>query len=220
MDIVIILVLAVISTLIAVILFSKVVLEITYKKNELDQQGEIWVKYWFFKWRVMPREIEHYEKEKALAEEEPDEEGTYWGKMKEFAAIFDCVKDDIVDILHYLTKNRILIDKFDFEFIFGLDDPMTTGMVNGLAYAVVYNILAVIHHHATLYESEINIRPDFDQVCHRVRVHCILHLKNVHIIAIIVKFVKLYYKLKKRQKKGSKNYVRTSNSRSNGHSHV
>lgn len=80
---------------------------------------------------------------------------------------------------------------------------MYTGILHGIICGVVYNILGVVHSHSTLKKHSVNITPDFDNVCHSIHFNCILKLKNVHIIFILIKGIKIYKKLKK-EMKGSK----------------
>jgi hypothetical protein len=202
LNIVIIIILAVIFLLLGIWFFSSVYVELIYQKNELNQKAEVLVKYHFFKKKIAPPDTKKKKKSKKAEKNKESLEKQssfdyYKNKTEEALRVFNALKEDIADILKYCRERLITVERLDFDFVFGLDDPMYTGMANGLIYGAVYNILAFIHNNSGIRKSSVNITPDFDRECHNIKFHCILRLKNVHIIVIIVKTVKMYYKVKK-----------------------
>lgn len=201
-----IIVLAGFLSLLCIFLFTSVIVDISYEKNELVGKGEIYVKYLFIKKKLAP--VSRKKENKAEEEETKKEEKKggfeyYKGKLTAIPQIFEALKGDLQELLRFCSKRLIRLKSLDFEFVFGLDDPMYTGIVNGLAYGVVYNILGFVCHNMTVEKKNINIVPDFDRECFGIKLNCILRLKNVHIIVIIVKLIRIYYKLKKTVKKPS-----------------
>ncbi len=198
---------AAIIGLVAVLIFlifslTSVRVELVYEKNELNTVAQIYVRYLFIKKKIMPGFKKKNKKRKKDTKKQAGIE-YYKNKITRILKIFEEIKEEFIDILKYCSKKLIVIEKLDFDFDFGLDEPMDTGIVNGLSYAAVYNILGVMHNYITIKKCNINISPDFERVCHRLKFNCILCLKNVHIIVIIVRTVKMYSKLKKNIKKGS-----------------
>lgn len=195
-------IIAVILILICAWLFSSVRLEMSYQKNELASEGEIWLKYLFFKIRLVPGKEKKSDKENKDGEQKKNSADfdSYKRKISDILRIFGLIKDDILDILRYCTKRMIVIKKLSFGFEYGLDDPMYTGILNGIIYGAAYNIMSVIYHNANVEKFDIDIKPDFNRVCHSLKADCILYLKNVHITVIIVKALRLYFKLRKLSK--------------------
>lgn len=191
----IILFFAILLILVFIWMCSAVFLEISYKKNELAKESEIYVKYLFFKKRIGTKKKKKNQDEKKSADFE-----FYKKKTENILYIFSFIKKDVLKILNYCTKHLIVIKYLNFDFEYGLDDPMYTGILNGIFYGVAYNIMSVVYHNMTVDKFAINIKPDFERVCHSMKADCILRLKNVHIIVIMVKIVKLYFKLKMRMK--------------------
>lgn len=188
--------------LICIWLFSSVYLEISYKKNEICANGEVWIKYLFLKKKIMPAKTKDKKEKEQKQKSESFE--TYRKKTADILHIFSMIKKDILDILRYCTKHMIVIKNLTFDFEYGLQDPMYTGILNGIFYGAAYNILSLVYHNANVEKFDINIKPNFDKVCHRLDTNCILRLKNVHITIIMVKTVKLYFKLKRKMKKERK----------------
>lgn len=199
MDIVLIIIGILLLLLLGMWLFTYIDIEILYEKTDLDKRADIVIKYLFFKKRIGKADKKDKKKKESAPKEKKGIE-YYKEKINLLEKLFEEIKDDIIDILKFSRERLIRIKKLDFDFIFGLDDPMDTGIVNGLSYALCYNILGVIHQNSYIEKSNINITPDFDNVCARLRFNCILRMKNVHITVIIVKAIKVYYKLKKAAK--------------------
>ena len=111
--------------------------------------------------------------------------------------MFNAVKDDIIKILDFASARLVKIQKLDLDIKFGLDDPMETGILTGAVNGAVYTILGVVHNHSYIEKCDINITPDFENVCHSVRFDCIIRMKNVHITVILIKILKVVKKIKK-----------------------
>ena len=199
MNIVWIIISACIAALVLIFLFTYIKLEVYAEKSDLTGEFEVWIKYLFIKKCIMkPR------KEKENKEEKKDESvkkekslSEYKIKIGDFLKLFGKIKWDIKDILEYCTKKLIIINKIDLNIEYGLDDPMETGIANGLLYGAIYDILGFVHNYSKIESCNININPNFNKVCNRIEFRCILKLKNVHITVMTVKVLKLIKKIKK-----------------------
>ena len=189
-------ILIIIMLVLAVALFAWVTIEIDFKKNELNKSAEIWIGYLFFKKKVYPPKHKSVNKKKEQSKQQSGD-AKYIDYVKRMLKSFEILKDDIVEILRFCSDKMIRIKSIEFDFAFGLEDPMYTGLANGLIYGTVYNILGIIHNNTRLESCHVDIAPDFERVCHNLRFHCILHLKNVHIIVMVVKAAKMYGKIRK-----------------------
>lgn len=186
----------------AAVLFAWVTFEINFEKNELNKNAEVFVRYLFIRKRIYPRPVKKKIKEKPEKSQSGEKDINYIEYIKKAAENFELLKADFTELMEFCAVKMIKVKELEFEYLFGLEDPMYTGMANGLIYGVVYNILGIVHNNMRIERCRINIVPDFDKECHNIRFHCILHLKNVHIIVMIIKVVKMYSRLKKSVKSG------------------
>ena len=110
------------------------------------------------------------------------------------------VEDDIADILTFAKDRAVKIKKFDFLMNFGTGDAMETGIITGGAYGVIYNVVALLDNNLTVKKCDININPDFEERFLAVSAKCILEVRNVHIMIMIFKVLKMYLKINKMSK--------------------
>lgn len=181
---------SVLVLLAAVWLFTYITLEIHAEKKALTGSVSIEIKYLFFSKKLNGQKSEHTETKSANLNE-------YKGMAKNAAKIFKETKSDLAEILKYCADKAISFKKLGISLKFGLNDPMETGLANGILYGIVYEILGFVHNLAHIENCVVNINPNFDEACFSAEFDCILKLKNVHITVIIVKLVRLYKKIKK-----------------------
>ena len=103
----------------------------------------------------------------------------------------------MVDILHYASEKEINIRKLTFFLDFGMKDPMNTGISTGAIYGVIYNMLALLNNAFEVEECDVKINPDFERKHLDITSQCILKIKSVHIIIIVFKVLKMYFKITK-----------------------
>lgn len=187
-------VICIIVILLAVWLLTYVTIEIYAEKNKLNGGASVWVKYLFFKKQITGSKKEKTEKTKKNDSEE------YKIKADKSLKIFNALKGDIADILKYCQEKLIIFEEIDISVNFGLDDPMETGIANGILYGLIYEILGFVHNNSHVKKITTDIVPDFEKSLFAARFKCILKLKNAHITVMLVKMVKLYKKLKKIKK--------------------
>ena len=183
-----------IAVILFVILFTHVRLRITYKKSGAGSVGSIYIQYLFIKIRIYPQKKKT---DKEGGEKPQKELSEYQLGIKKILRLFEEIKDDIIKILYYASERLIRIENLNFNFKFGLDDPMDTGILTGAVNGAVYTVLGVVHNHSYIENCDINITPDFDNVCHFLKINCIIRMRNVHITVILIKIIKILIKLKK-----------------------
>jgi hypothetical protein len=72
------------------------------------------------------------------------------------------IKKLIYDILGFMFKRGIKINKIDIKLILGSEDAMLTALAYGGVSAFVYNAVAVMDRHMMLNKHKIELRPDFN----------------------------------------------------------
>lgn len=181
--------------IITVILLLPIRLYISYIKDENNSVSSIDLKYAFFKYRIYPDGKPKKTKEKAEKPESSFEEKKT--KIDEYIRIFNGIKNDVVKILDYASARAIIFEKIGIDVEFGFEDAMHTGIFTGVLNGFVYSILGVIHQRALLEDMNVNIQPVFGNICFKTQIHCILRIRNVHIIIVAVNVLKLLRKMKK-----------------------
>lgn len=189
----------IIVLIICLFLFVPFQLHILYQKDVVINKMDVKIKYLFFTFHLVPNK---QKKNKTLSEKEEQKKSTLSFDdvkqiLKQFEKNFNLIKEDIIDILHFLMRHAVVIQTIRVHLNIGLDNAMTTAMSVGTANALIYNILALIHQYSNIQNWDVNIIPDFDQKHFDVETECILKIKNVHIMIIAIKGLKLYFKLKK-----------------------
>lgn len=194
------LVIFVIAALLIFFLFTDTRLEIYAEKSGKDGDFSVWIKYLFIKKCIFkPNDKKDKNNKKSEIENVSKKKpsfGEYKEKIKSVRKIFEIVKGDVRNILVYCTEKLIRISDFDLNIKFGLDDPMETGIINGILYGVVYDILGTVHNYSRIEKCTVGIEPDFNNVCFALRFDCILKMKNAYITVMIFKILCLLRKIK------------------------
>lgn len=187
-----------IAALIAVLLLIPLYISIRYVYNEKSGIARIHLKYLWFRINLVPRSKKK-NAEKTKKKKKTDgakKEGMTVSKLKGYAQSVVAVWDDICEVLEILTKKAVCIKELGVYSKFGFDDPMTTGLVTGAANAFVYNIISVIDNNSNLERYNVSLNPDFDNPQLSVRLQSIIKIKNVHIIVIVIKLIRIFFKIK------------------------
>ena len=72
------------------------------------------------------------------------------------------VKKMIYNLLGFMFKRGIRINKIDIKLVLGSEDAMITALAYGGVSAFVYNTVAVMDRHMLLDKHKIELRPDFN----------------------------------------------------------
>ena len=194
---------AVIALVIAVILLLPIdsSAELWYVENEGG--GEFSLKIAGIRLRL-PSKKKKEEEKKETAQKNGDEETGERGfpGMAAIKGYWDGLKTPIGDLWRFILRRGVQIRNVELELDYGLDDPMDTGMMNGLLYTAVYSGLALMHRHMTVSDWNIRITPDFDNKKVNVRFLCILRTRIVHIINIGARAFMIILKYRKLSEKG------------------
>lgn len=165
--------------------------EFEFKKSGAEKKSEVKIKYLFFTFK--PKEKPQKEKTK----KEKPKEKTKKKSIGEWFSLFKLIEDDIIEILQYAKKHAVSVKYLKFIMDFGMADAMQTGIATGAAYGTVYNVLGFLNRNIPVEECDIKINPDFDRAHLETDIKCIFRIKNVHIIVIAVKALKMYFKMRK-----------------------
>lgn len=194
---------AVLAAVILALLFIPLRLELVYEKNSEKNSASAVLKYMFFKFRIYPDEKNNKNKKskKKKKQEKPEKEQFSFERAKNrieaYISIFESVKSDAADILRYGARHAVVFEKISVNTEFGFENAMHTGIFTGILNGFVYSVLGLIHQNSTLKDMNVKIQPVFGNTCFNSRLECIVRIKNVHIIVIAAKVLKLLNKIKK-----------------------
>lgn len=187
-------VLLIVVALIFLLLILPIRIFLDYKKDESTNEMSLVLRYGFLKFKLFGDKKDKPEKPKE--EKEPESFDEKREKVSKYIKIFEETKDDGAEILDYMVSRSIVIERIYTDIEFGFADAMHTGIFTGVLNGFVYGVLGFIHHHSDLRDMRVNIQPIFDNPCFKVKAGCIVRLKNVHIIIVAVKLLKILKKIK------------------------
>lgn len=183
--------------LIAVLLMIPAVLEIEVSADGRNVKSDLVFKYLFIKIKLSKKS------KKKTSKSAPKKKKSFsFDEAKNIffqcRKIYNEYKTDFAMILRYSGKHAVTIKKLDIDVKFDFENPMETGVATGAANAAVYNILAVIDNVVGIRDSNINIQPLFyNSQYFKGKVYSIVVLKNVHIMVILIKSLRVYFKIRK-----------------------
>lgn len=187
---VVLLIVFILAAAAAVILLIPVRAYISFK-NEID----IYVKIGFIKKHIELGEKEVGEELSHQAESEHPKT-----KLSYYADFFRMIKKDIYDLLDYMCSHGVIVEKLDFYLKFGWRDEPSVGIAYGMANAVIYTVMGVIHNALTVKKRNIEIVPEYDKEIFETSFDCILKTRIAHISVMAAKSAKLIMKVKKANK--------------------
>lgn len=183
----------VIAVLLSLFFFLPTNFIFEFSKDKRGKNFEVTVRHLFIKIKLKPPK-----KKGTPKNPNPQNKGlTRKEKIEKGFTIFKLVEDDIVDVLCFASEKALKIKEFDFLLNFGTGDAMQTGIITGGAYGVIYNILALFNNYLMVKKCDIKINPDFENRYLSLGAKCILEVRNVHIIIMIFKVLKMYLKINK-----------------------
>lgn len=176
--------------------------------NEYERKTELKFKYLFLKIILIPKEEKRDKKKKKEKKENNNnkEKKKYTfddvkEKCKNIKDIYFEIKDDAANILAYAGKHAVSVKNIDINVRFDFDDPMKTGIYTGVINGSVYNVIGLIDRAVSVEKMRVNIIPLFNNGnFFDISVNGIVKIKNVHIMFILIKTLKIMFKLKKLKK--------------------
>ena len=185
--------------LVAVLLMIPLYVNMQYVFDTENSRARIYLKYLFFTIELVPSKKKDKPDKKKKNKSKSDESENKKFTFDMFKGYMDkvySIREDIFEILSILFNKAVYIKDLSIYSEFGFDDPMATGLVTGAANTVVYNMLSVIERHANLGRRTVSLIPDFDNPHFLVRIKSIIKIKNVHIIVIVLKLLRIFFKIK------------------------
>lgn len=74
---------------------------------------------------------------------------------------------------------------------------MSTGIATGTLYGTIYNVISFLNNAFGVEECDVKVNPDFEKKHIDISSKCILKIRNVHIIIVFFKVLKIYFKITK-----------------------
>lgn len=180
-----------------IFLFVPFYLEAFYTKDAVTNTVKLNVRYLGMTFSLIPKKS----KKKIKQPQEEDSQSFSFDTFKQgfdvFHEKFNDIKDDIIDILKFLSRRAVFFKQLKLRIQFGFEDAMATGITKGLLDGMLYNLVGLLYRYVRIEDWSIETVPDFEHPRFDIETQCILKIKNVHIMIIAIKGLKLYFKLKK-----------------------
>ena len=178
---------------ISLFLFTATNFIFEFSYDKCGKKFSVTIKHLFLKIKLKPPK-----KKGTTKNPNPENKGlTLKEKVDKGITLFKSIEDDIVEILSYASGRALKIKELDFLLNFGTGDAMGTGIITGGAYGVIYNLIALFDNNFSLKRYDVKINPDFENRYLSFSAKCILEVRNVHIIIMIFKVLKMYLKINK-----------------------
>ena len=201
---IVLIVFAIAAAIIALMVLVPVFLTIEYEYKN----GGLWIKlqYLFVKIKLYPKKEKPKNKRKSLKKDAEQNSGNDKNKVKSKKSsmqVMDVIQkipqiwEQITEVLYILAKKAIYIKELDIRSDFGFNDPMMTGIAVGAFNGLVYNTVSVIYRCTNLLKWNVELKPDFEKEQLHIKMKSIIKIKIVYIIVILVKLVKIFFKINK-----------------------
>ena len=179
--------------LLGILIFTPIRLFLTFHKKDEDADFKVVLKIGFYKRVLYPSENESPKKE------ETPEKPSVKDRITSGIELYKMIWEDAKEILLYASKNSLKFENLTFHIDYGTGDAASTGILYGVISGIVYGIWGIIGNNAILESYDIDIRPDYYNTLLSLDSKCIVKLRNVHIIIIGFKVIKLLKKMKKQK---------------------
>ena len=183
-----------------ILLFVPSVLEYSFKWNEDEKKTVIVFRYLFIKIVLGQKNKKEktVKKNKKVKEKKKYKFEDVKVSVKKYYKIAKTIKSDIFKILSYAKERLIILKKIDISLKFDFEDPMKTGIYTGTINGAVYNVLGILDNSIGIQNFKVDIVPLFENRDYfDIDISGIVKIKNVHIMVILIKLIKVYYKVKK-----------------------
>lgn len=179
--------------LLGILIFTPIRLFLTFYKKDEDADFKVVLKIGFIERILYPSENE------APKKEEKSEKPSVKDRITSGIELYKMIWEDAKEILLYASKNALKFENLTFHIDYGTGDAASTGILYGVISGIVYGIWGIIGNNAILESYDIDIRPDYYNTLLSLDGKCIVKLRNVHIIIIGFKVIKLLKKMKKQK---------------------
>lgn len=198
------LIVAAVTALILILLFlpAGMIFDVTAEGRKVT--GKIIFKYAFIKIELFPGRKKNIKK-KAKSDNNETKKQKKQLSFNEAKAIYEKissiwfqVREDIVLLLKYAGKHSVTFKELDTDIKFDFENPMHTGIATGVINGTVYNILAFVDNTVGIKNHSVNIQPLFyNSNYFSGHIYGIVRIKNVHIMVILIKALRIYFKIRK-----------------------
>ena len=131
----------------------------------------------------------HSENKKKIKKKKSEKKDEF-SAFQNFLAILQAFYDTSISI-----RKTIIVEKLDFDALFGSTDAAFTGMAVGFAYAEIYKLIGFLSTIFTVKKPNFTIKPVFnDESVFDIGGEGIIKTKAAHIISTAIKF---YFNYKK-----------------------
>lgn len=189
--------LAIIIAAAGLLLFLPIRAIIKFYKNPDGKGLEISVKLGFFRFRLHPSDKKQKNKPKQKKPSAPKPKRSLKEKITSGIDLYNLISGDAKVIISYIVHNAFCFENLRFYLHYGTGDAASTGILYGVISGIIYGLFGAIANSSKTKNSEISINPDFTMSVFETNGECIARLRNVHIIVIAVKLLKLYFKINK-----------------------
>ncbi len=181
--------------LLGILIFTPIRLFLTFLKKDEDADFKVVLKVGFYERVLYPSE----KKPGETKTEEKREKPSVKDRINSSVELYKMIWEDVKEILLYASKNALKFENLTFSLDYGTGDAAATGILYGVISGIVYGIWGIIGNNAILDSYDIDIRPDYYNTLLCLDGKCIVKLRNVHIIFIGFKVIKLLKKMKKQK---------------------
>ena len=180
--------------LFGILIFTPIRLFLTFCKKDEGSDFKVTLKIGFIERILYPQE-----KKKTKGTDEKQDKPSVKDRITSGIELYKMIWEDVKEILLYASKNALKFENLTFHIDYGTGDAAATGILYGVISGIVYGIWGVIGNNAILESYDIDIRPDYYNALLSLDGKCIVKLRNVHIIFIGFKVIKLLKKMKKQK---------------------
>lgn len=191
----------VIPVIIIFLLFSKITLSFNAEKSK-GQKLKTYFKIQFFGGlfsikKSVKKDVKKLQKKTSDIIKEDDI--SFFEKVKKAYKTFCAFKYAYKNNSSKLKK-AVYAKKINLHIDFGFGDAMTTGILTGVLWTGIYNVISFIASIITIAEPNINVTPNYNQDKCSVRLECIITSRLVNLISVAASVGISYLKFKRKEK--------------------
>ncbi len=180
--------------LLGILIFTPIRLFLTFFKKDEDADFKVTLKIGFIERILYPSE-----KKQTKVTDKKQDKPSVKDRINSSVELYKMIWEDVKELLLYASKNALKFENLTFHIDYGTGDAAATGILYGVISGIVYGIWGIIGNNAVLESYDIDIRPDYYNTLLSLDGKCIVKLRNVHIIIIGFKVIKLLKKMKKQK---------------------